>query len=220
MSNKLIFFDFDSTFISVETIDEIATLALAHDQNKEQKIKEITDITNEAMTGKFDFSVALQKRLELLSPTKEHIKEVTQKIMNLVSPSFTRNQEKLKQISDSIRILSGGFTDVIAPIVEPFGIPREHIYANSFIYDNDIVVGCDAENYLTQTEGKVKQLKALNLNQKIIIVGDGYTDYEVSKYGISDTFICYTENIERESVIKRSKHIANSLEQVFEILNI
>ena len=96
MSNKLIFFDFDSTFISVETIDEIATLALAHDQNKEQKIKEITDITNEAMTGKFDFSVALQKRLELLSPTKEHIKEVTQKIMNLVSPSFTRNQEKLK----------------------------------------------------------------------------------------------------------------------------
>ena len=50
-------------------------------------------------------------------------------------------------------------------MVEPFGIPREHIYANSFIYDNDIVVGCDAENYLTQTEGKVKQLKALNLNQ-------------------------------------------------------
>ena len=219
-SSKLIFFDFDSTFISVETIDELADLALASDPEKDQKLKEITDITNEAMAGKFDFSVALQKRLELLSPTAEHIKEVTKRVIKLVSPSFARNQEKLKEMSDSIRIISGGFTDIIAPVIEPFGIPREHIYANSFIFNNDKITGCDTENYLTQTKGKVKQLKALEINQQIIIVGDGYTDYEVSKHDVSDIFICYTENIKRESVIKRAQYTANSLEEVFDILKI
>ena len=51
------------------------------------------------------------------------------------------------------------------------------------------------------------------------MVVDGYTDLEVYLEGGAEHFICYTENISRQKVTNQSKHIANSFEQMLEIVN-
>ena len=54
----------------------------------------------------------------------------------------------------------------------------------------------------------------LRKEQEIIMVGDGYTDYETYKNGAVDMFICYTENIHRKDVAEKSDHIANNFNEV------
>ena len=41
----------------------------------------------------------------------------------------------------------------------------------------------DKSNPMAYRNGKVKAIKSLGLRGEIIIIGDGYTDYEVKKMG-------------------------------------
>ena len=145
LNNKTLFIDFDSTFVKVETIDELARLSLADDPDADYKVRMITYITNQAMCGEIDFPSALEKRLEILSITKDDIKKITHHISGLVSDSFVSNRELIRSLSDSIWIISGGFREIICPVVADFGIGEDHVLANSFIYSNDQVIGCDRD---------------------------------------------------------------------------
>ena len=108
----------------------------------------ISEITNQAMSGEISFPVALEKRLKVLSLSKDDIRKATDDISNMVSDSFIKNKEFIASNSDSIWIVSGGFKEVITPIVREFGIAENHILANSFIYSKNQVIGCDRNNDL------------------------------------------------------------------------
>ena len=161
INQKSLFIDFDSTFIKVETIDELAKLSLQNDSNSDKKINLISDITNKAMSGDISFSEALEKRLEILSLNQNDIISITENISNLISDSFLINKKIIQSISDSIWILSGGFKEIIIPIVEQFGISSNHVLANSLIYDKDQIVGCDKGNNLFKDKGKIKAINNL-----------------------------------------------------------
>ena len=219
INQKSLFIDFDSTFIKVETIDELAKLSLQNDPNSNKKINLISDITNKAMSGDISFSEALEKRLEILSLNQNDIISITENISNLISDSFLINKKIIQSISDSIWILSGGFKEIIIPIVEQFGISSNHVLANSFIYDKDQIVGCDKDNNLFKDKGKIKAINNLNIKNDIIMIGDGFTDYEVYKDGPAKVFICYTENISRKSITEVADYKANNFNEIINILN-
>lgn len=218
LQEKALFIDFDSTFVKVETIDELAKFCLKDDSEADDKVKMISDITNQAMSGELDFPSALEKRLSILNLTRDDVIEVSNQISTLISNSIESHHKLIQDISDSIWILSGGFTEVIYPVVSKFGIKHDHVIANSFVYEDNMVIGCDKENDLFKDNGKARAIKKLNLNKEIIMVGDGYTDYETYKDGAVDMFICYTENIHREDVVKKSNYIANNFNEVINII--
>tara|TARA_B100001540_G_scaffold286058_1_gene279553 strand:+ start:1751 stop:2428 length:678 start_codon:yes stop_codon:yes gene_type:complete len=219
INQKSLFIDFDSTFIKVETIDELAKLSLQNDSNSDKKINLISDITNKAMSGDISFSEALEKRLEILSLNQNDIISITENISNLISDSFLINKKIIQSISDSIWILSGGFKEIIIPIVEQFGISSNHVLANSFIYDENQIVGCDKDNNLFKDKGKIKAISNLNIKNDIIMIGDGFTDYEVYRDGPAKVFICYTENISRKSITEVADYQANNFNEIIKILN-
>ena len=219
LNNRALFIDFDSTFVKVETIDELAKFSLKNDPDVDTKVKMISDITNQAMSGKLDFPSALKKRLSILNLTKNDVIEVSNQISGLISDSIEDNIKTIQSISDSVWILSGGFLEVISPIVSRFGIKEDHILANSFTYNNNIVIGCDEDNDLFKNNGKVRAIKQLNLRQDIVMIGDGYTDYEVYGNGVAKEFICYTENISRKRVIEKSDYVAHNFYDVIDIIN-
>ena len=219
INQKSLFIDFDSTFIKVETIDELAKLSLQNDPNSDKKINLISDITNKAMSGDISFSEALEKRLEILSLNQNDIISITENISNLISDSFLINKKIIQSISDSIWILSGGFKEIIIPIVEQFGISSNHVLANSFIYDENQIVGCDKDNNLFKDKGKIKAISNLNIKNDIIMIGDGFTDYEVYRDGPAKVFICYTENISRKSITEVADYKANNFNEIINILN-
>jgi len=219
LNGKSLFIDFDSTFVKVETIDEIAKLTLDSDPNKQNKVKLISDITNQAMSGEIDFPTALELRLQTLLITRETIDEVTKSIGSLVSDSFNEHRELIRENASDIWIVSGGFTQVIAPIVSGFGITQDHVLANSFTFSGERVRGCDRENFLFQDKGKIKAISSVETLNPRVMIGDGYTDLEVHLDGAADQFICYTENISREKVLERSKHSAKSFGEILDILH-
>ena len=207
--------DYDSTFIKVESLDELSKISKNCNKTIEKKISHITSL---GMEGKISFSESLRKRINLIKCNKGDI-QITAKILeNKVSDSFKKNAAFLKKNSENILIISSGFYELIEPIVIKYGIKKQNIYANRFLYDNDNVIGFDKNNPLSQSQGKVKLIRNLNLKGKIHVIGDGFTDYEIKKEGIANYFYLFVENIKRESVVKSADYLLKSLDQFIKII--
>jgi D-3-phosphoglycerate dehydrogenase / 2-oxoglutarate reductase len=212
--NKYFVIDFDSTFTKVEAFDVLADISLKDHPEKEKRKKEIHEITNQGMNGSISFRESLEKRLNLLSPSQSHIPPLVKELKGKVSESFKRNKDFFQKHSDNIYIISNGFREFIEPIVTDFGIKPENILANEFRFDLDgKVIGFDTDNPLSANNGKVEQLKKLNLPGDVYVIGDGYTDYEIKHAGLANKFYAFTENIERESIMGKADHIAPSLDE-------
>tara|TARA_B100001029_G_C15058997_1_gene456784 strand:- start:1665 stop:2336 length:672 start_codon:yes stop_codon:yes gene_type:complete len=218
LENKILIIDFDSTFIKVETLDELAKLVLKNDSNRDAKISKIKEITNLAMSGEIDFQTALRKRLEVLSLHRTDIIKVTQLLSNLISDSFVKNKEFIQFNSDKIWIVSGGFKDIIDPIIKEYDIPPNRILANQFKYNDDKVIGCYENNDLFKDRGKILAIEKQKINGLKIMIGDGYTDYEVFENGTANFFICFTENIKRDKVINMAQYHAESFDSIISII--
>jgi len=208
--------DFDSTFIKVESLDEL--LEISEPGNK-LKIDKVKNITNEGMEGKISFSESLSRRIKLLEATKDNIDKTVQKLRDKVSDSFVNNIDFLKENKDNIYIVSSGFHEIIDPIVLEYGILKKNIYANSFIFDkSQKIIGYDKNNPLSTSKGKVKILKMLGLKGITHIIGDGFTDFEIKKEGYADYFYLFTENIKRKSLIKNADFLLKSFDQFIHIV--
>jgi len=217
MNNKInLIIDFDSTFIKVETIEILADFSLSNKNNKIQILKQIKDITNEAMRGDIPFSEALDKRIQLINLTKDDINKTIEFLKSQISNSFLENKNFFKSYNKNCFIVSGGFKEIIIPLVAEFNISEKHIYANTFIYNNN-KIHIDKTNPLSQNNGK--NLIVKNISGNNIIIGDGYTDYEVKKDGNAKKFIQFTENINRKSLNDKADFISNNFKKIISYID-
>ena len=207
--------DYDSTFIKVESLDELSKISNGEDETINNKISEITNL---GMEGKISFSYSLRKRIELIKCNKEDIGKTVEILEKKVSDSFKNNISFLKNNAENILIVSSGFHELIEPIVIQYGIKKENIFANKFLYDNNKVIGYDKKNPLSKSQGKVNILKELKLKGEVHVIGDGYTDYEIKKEGLANYFYLFIENIKRESVVKSADYLLKSLDQFIKII--
>jgi D-3-phosphoglycerate dehydrogenase len=212
--NKYFVIDFDSTFTKVEAFDVLADISLKDHPEQQERKKQIVLITSQGMDGSLSFRESLEKRLHLLAPSKQHLTPLVAELKELVSESFKRNREFFQTYADNIYIVSNGFREFIEPIVTEYGIKPLNILANEFRFDEDgKIIGFDTENPLSANNGKVEQLKRLNLPGDVYVIGDGYTDYEIKHAGLANKFYAFTENVERESVLNKADHITPSLDE-------
>ncbi len=212
--NKYFVIDFDSTFTKVEAFDVLADISLKDHPEREERKKQIVAITNQGMDGSISFRESLERRLNLLAPSRQHLPLLISSLKESVSESFKRNKEFFQKYADNIYIISNGFKEFIEPIVTEFGIKSENILANEFRFDSEgHVSGFDVDNPLSANGGKVEQLKKLNLPGDVYVIGDGYTDYEIKHAGLANKFYAFTENVERENVTTKADHITPSLDE-------
>jgi D-3-phosphoglycerate dehydrogenase / 2-oxoglutarate reductase len=213
-TNRYFIIDFDSTFTKVEAFDVLADIALKDSSERDKIKQEIVKITDLGMTGAISFRESLEKRLALLAPEKKHIPALVEQLKLKVSDSFKRNRDFFSTHSDNIYIISNGFREFIAPVVMEYGIKESNILANEFLFDSKgKITGFDKDNPLSSNNGKVEQLKRLNLPGDVYVIGDGYTDYEIKNSGLANKFYAFTENVERENIMDKADHIAPSLDE-------
>lgn len=206
--------DFDSTFTQVEALDELARISLKHHPDREIIYQKIEDLTNLAMEGQLSFSESLEGRVKLLNANKGHLTQLIKHLKKKVSASFHRNKLFFKKHADEVLIVSGGFKEFITPVVSPYYIKKKNIYANTFLFDADNqIIGYDAENPLSQENGKVKLLKQMALKGDIYGIGDGHSDFQLKEFGMIKKFFAFTENIERKTVAEKADHIAPSFDE-------
>lgn len=211
---KYFVIDFDSTFTKVEAFDVLADISLKDHPDKEKRKQQIIAITNQGMDGTLSFRESLEQRIELLQPNRRHLEQLVLVLSGMVSESFKRNKDFFQEYAGNIYIISNGFHAFIDPIVTAFGVKAENIYANRFHFDDQgNVIGFDKENPLSSNNGKVEQLKQLNLPGDVYVIGDGYTDYEIKHAGLANKFYAFTENVHRENVKSKADHITPSLDE-------
>lgn len=206
--------DFDSTFTKVEALDVLGEISLIGRPDRDDILNQIKAITDRGMAGEISLSESLRLRLKLLNAHRDHIPALIETLTDKVSDSFQRNRVFLTDHADQIYVVSSGFKEFIVPIVTALGIKEDHVFANTFEFDEaGNIIGCDCTNPLSMDKGKVKLIRDLNLEGDVYVIGDGYTDYEIKEAGLANRFYAFTENVMRPTVIEKADHIAPSLDE-------
>lgn len=110
---RLVQLDVDSTFIQQEAIELLAA--------KAGVLEEVARITSAAMRGELDFAQSLIARVALLRGlSEESIAQVQQEI--LLTDGAAELVAQLHQEGHCVSLVSGGFTNILQPIVDELKI--------------------------------------------------------------------------------------------------
>ena len=170
--NKLFLFDVDSTLINEEVIDLIAVHAGVQ--------AEVKSITDRAMAGELDFKKSLLSRVQLLKGLPIKVLEDVRGQITLTKGARELILE-IKKAGDVIAVVSGGFLEVITPLMDELGI--EYFRANSLEVQSGILTGAIAGEIIDR-KAKADYLKQLALQfhpSTTYAIGDGANDIDMVK---------------------------------------
>jgi len=200
MQTPTFIIDFDSTLVTCESLDELARLSLAGNPDRREIMQKLEDITRRGMTGEIAFDESLRQRLKLFAASRSNLAKLARYLQTHISPSALAAHDWFARNAERIYIVSGGFEEFIRPVTTQLDIATDHVFANRFLYSGDTVTGFDTTRPTSRAGGKAAQIAALGLPGPIILIGDGYTDYEVKASGAADEFWAFTETIDRPQV--------------------
>ena len=171
-AKKLVLMDVDSTLIAQEVIDLLAAKAGAGDRVKE--------ITESAMRGEIDFEKSLRERVALLKGLPQSVIEEVRAEISL-TPGARTLIRTLKRLGHTVAVVSGGFIEVIEPILIELGITLYR--ANSLEIHNGVLTG-GLMGPIIDRPAKAQALvdfaskEGVGLEQTIAI-GDGANDLDM-----------------------------------------
>ncbi len=218
---KTLLIDFDSVVCEVESMDILFAelLEKSSDDERQAVLAEIQEITDRGMSGQIPFAESLARRLELFPRRPAPFLRAAAKIKERLSPSFLSTLPFLLKLD--CHIISSGFRRLIEPALSETGFPSENIHCNELILDKSgAIVGVDRRNPLAGDHGKPKVVQALNLSREIVMIGDGFTDYQVAEFSQADYFFGYAGVVRREAVLARADEVVSSFDDIVTLLRL
>jgi phosphoserine phosphatase len=171
-ARKLVQLDVDSTLIQQEVIELLAAKAGVADQ--------VITITDQAMRGELDFEQSLRARVALLKGLPvSAITEVQAQI--LLTPGARTLVSTLLKLGHTVSVVSGGFIDVIAPLLKELGI--KYFKANTLGIKNGLLTG-EVTGAVIDRAAKAAALREFAALESIsmeqtIAIGDGANDLDM-----------------------------------------
>jgi phosphoserine phosphatase len=87
------------------------------------------------MGGKVSFRDALEARLRLIQPTADLLRRFLGEHPFHLTPGVSSVVGALQRRGIHVFLVSGGFTQMIAPVALELGIPSENVFANTILFD-------------------------------------------------------------------------------------
>jgi HAD superfamily phosphoserine phosphatase-like hydrolase len=171
---KLLFIDCDSTLSSIEGIDELARLS------DPEIFAQVVELTNLAMNGDIPLQDVFKKRMEIIKPSYDMIREVSELYIEHMVPGAMDFMIYARANGWKPVILSGGFEPIIRPLADHLGIP--HLEAVPLYFnDSGDYTGYSEDYPTTRNLGKneiIREWKKAMLPEKVVMIGDGISDLE------------------------------------------
>ena len=179
---RLVQLDVDSTFIQQEAIELLAA--------KAGVLEQVSAITASAMRGELDFEQSLRARVALLKGLPESVIGEVQKEISLTDGAQNL-VETLHGKGHSVSLVSGGFIDIIEPMIKAMSI--KYYKANKL----EIVEGVLTGGLIGQVVDRAAKAEALRefaadsavSIENTVAIGDGANDLDMmAAAGLSIAF--------------------------------
>jgi phosphoserine phosphatase len=168
----LVVLDVDSTLIQQEVIELLADFAGV--------MPEVKVITDQAMSGQLDFKQSLEKRVGLLEGLSEEIFAQLKAQISL-TPGVTELISAVHARGGRIGAVSGGFSQILAPLAEEIGL--DYWMANRLEVIDGTLTG-RVTGAIIDADAKASALKSWANDagistQETIAIGDGANDIQM-----------------------------------------
>jgi phosphoserine phosphatase len=174
-----VFFDVDSTLVTIEGIDELAG-----------GNPEIARLTEAAMNGEVPLDEVYGKRLEIIRPTRDRIDELGAKYQASLVPGAPETIRALRDAGAIVHLVTAGIEGAIVPLARHLGLDDRMVHAVPVRFSSDgTYADFDRGSPLARPGGKeivVRDIRA-RTHGKAAFVGDGVTDLEAKP--VVDLFI-------------------------------
>ena len=188
MKFDLVFFDVDSTLVTIEGID---VLALGN--------PDVTTLTEAAMNGEVPLDQVYAARLKMIKPSRADVDSLAQKYLASLTPGAKETIDALRNNGVSVHLVTAGIAQAMAPLASHLGV--RHVHAVSIKFDDaGNYADFDRRSFLTRRDGKelvVRDVRARS-HGRAAFVGDGASDLEAKP--AVDLFIGFGGVVVRERV--------------------
>ena len=193
-----VIFDCDSTLIDRESLDE---LLLRKVRGRKDLAKRIAWIGNQGMEGKISFGKSVQSRLSLAKLTRTEMEEFAEELPLWLTPGMLELIHALHDDQIDIWILSGAPRIFLLPLARELGVSESRVQGVRLLWDKQgRLLGLDPAHSMSISKVDGARHLCEVWQKPSVIVGDGYTDFELQKKGLVEHFIAYTQHRLREFV--------------------
>jgi len=199
---RLVFFDVDSTLVTVEGIDVLGG-----------GDPQVVALTEAAMNGAIPLEEVYARRLEIIRPDRLVVESLGSSYVASLVEGAAETIEDLKAAGVIIHLVTAGLEQAIRPLAEWLGIPHVHAVRLQFEADG-AYKDFDRRSPLTRAGGKeivVRDVRA-RTKGKAAFVGDGASDLEAKS--AVDLFIGFGGVRERAMVRENAHVYATSMRDV------
>jgi phosphoserine phosphatase len=167
---RFVFFDVDSTLVTIEGIDVLAG-----------GDPEIAKLTEQAMNGEIPLDQVYAKRLELILPTRDAVDALGRRYVESLVDGAEETIRTLREAGAQVHLVTAGIAQAIAPLAAHLGIAPRAVHAVPLRFNTDgNYEDFDRRSLLTRPGGKelvVRDVRARS-HGKAAFVGDGASDLE------------------------------------------
>ncbi len=214
-----ILFDVDSTLLDRESFEELIRLATPDPAVLEQ----VALLSRLAMEGTISFQESLSKRIALSAFTRQHVAQICHQLADWISPGMKELIAKLQAQSIRVWLVSGGLQEIITHCALLLKIPKEQAQGAKVGWSEDDMPIFDWQDALSQSKVLGAQALAAQFTSPTIMIGDGWTDFEVFSKGVANYFVAYTQWVKRPQVIAaaqaHNQNIAQNSQELEAILD-
>lgn len=170
MKYRFVFFDVDSTLVTIEGIDILAG-----------GNPEIAKLTDAAMNGEIPLDEVYARRLEMIRPRREAVDALAQRYIASIVDGVEETFRALRDAGVQIHLVTAGIAQAIEPLASHLGVPPRAVHAVALRFDDrGDYRDFDRRSFLTRPGGKelvVRDVRA-RTHGKAAFVGDGVSDLE------------------------------------------
>jgi len=165
---RYLFFDVDSTLVTIEGIDVLAG-----------GNPEIARLTEATMNGEVPLDEVYARRLEIIRPTRAAVEALAARYRESLVDGADDVIAELQARGHVLHLVTAGIEQAVAPLAEHLRIRNVHAVRLSF-EENGTYKDFDRRSLLTRAGGKELVVRAVRARSKggAAMIGDGASDLE------------------------------------------